>query len=869
MSMPGGTTDPAIVLSNVWKIFGERSEEALAAIETEQLDKAEVQSRFNCIVGVADASIEVARGEIFCVMGLSGSGKSTLVRHINRLLEPTSGRIEVEGQDVMAMGDDALRRLRAQTIGMVFQNFGLLPHRTVRDNVGLPLEVQSVPKLDRFDQAERCLDLVDLGDWGDSFAHELSGGMQQRVGLARALAADPDILLMDEPFSALDPLIRRQLQAEFMALSKELHKTTVFITHDLDEAIRIGDRIAIMKDGRIVQTGTPEEIVTDPADDYVADFVSGISRLKLVHAAKIMRPLPTPGETGMDLTSAPRAPVGADLDSLVDLVLSQREDIVIVDESGAEVGLVTQTDLLRGVQGGKEQPVEVETQSAAAFEVGAATSRKEQNALIAEFVGRGAGHYIPAFRRIGEGRWGVINLGAVVFGPIWAGARSLWSVFWAFVILELIGLVQIGRGFLGDLGSEAAARAASLLARADARAERAADAAASGADNAARLAASADRLRDIAASAQTEADALSAQSTQVALIGLGIFVVVKLIEALTADRALEWRFTHWRSDRSIRSGLSWVGAAIATLLVAFIYPVTIYRFSAAEPPAWLTTFPADNAIRASAARWIDHAFDWLAIAGEGFFDSVTAVVRALLDTLELMLVATPWPVVMVAICAIAWLLAGARVAIFTAVALAYLALFGFWEKSMATVALLGAAAVICVVIGVPLGIWFAKSDRAYAAARPVLDFMQTMPAFVYLIPVIAFFGTGKPPGILATLVFGMPPVIRLTALGMKGVPYDVTEAASAFGATRTFRLWKVELPLAMPSIKTGINQTILMCLSMVVIASLIGAKGLGEDVLEALQYAAEGQGMLAGLAILFCAMALDRIVAGRAPAKSA
>ena len=181
---------------------------------------------------------------------------------------------------------------------------------------------------------------------------------------------------------------------------------------------------------------------------------------------------------------------------------------------------------------------------------------------------------------------------------------------------------------------------------------------------------------------------------------------------------------------------------------------------------------------------------------------------------------------------------------------------------MITVSLLGAAAFLCLSMGIPLGIWFGKSDRAYNAALPILDFMQTMPAFVYLIPIIAFFGTGKPPGVLATIIFGMPPVIRLTALGMRGVPEATKEAAVAFGATRWMLLKEVELPLAMPSIMTGINQTILMCLSMVVIASLIGAKGLGQDVLIALQYAAKGQGMLAGLAILFCAMVIDRIIQG-------
>ena len=840
----------------------------MTAICAEGLDKAEVLARFGCVVGVADASFSVRRGEVFCVMGLSGSGKSTLVRHINRLLEPSAGSITIEGEDVTALSGEALRRLRAKKIGMVFQNFALLPHRTVRDNVGLPLEVQGIPKLDRYDRAERCLKIVDLGAWGDKFAHELSGGMQQRVGLARALAADPDILLMDEPFSALDPLIRRQLQTEFLALSRELHKTTVFITHDLDEAIRIGHRIAIMKDGRIVQIGTPEEIVTEPVDDYVAEFVAGISRLKLVHAGKIMRPLPAPLQAAPDCSHAPRASVGADLDELIDLAIEHGEDIVIVDDAGRAVGLVSHPDLLRGVQGGKEQGVRIEREPTAAFEASAGPSHEEQDARIAEFVGPGADHYVRTFRSIGAGRYAVFNFAAALLGPVWAGARSLWPLFWPFVILEMIALVQIARAFLGDLGSDAAARAAALLARAEERAESAAAATAAGAENAVRLAESAERLRQTAAAALAEAEALSAQSTSIALVGLALLVVVKLFEGFIADRALEKRFTLWRSNRSIGTGISWTGAAVAASLAAFVYPLTIYRFAADSPPVWLTTFPAETDFRANAARTMDAGFDWLAAAGEGLFDSITLAIRALLDALELMLVATPWPVVMVAICAIAWLLAGPRVLIFTAAALAYLALFGFWEKAMATVALLGAAAVICVILGVPLGIWFSKSNRAYAVARPVLDFMQTMPAFVYLIPVIAFFGTGKPPGILATLVFGMPPVIRLTALGMKGVPESVKEAASAFGATWRFQLWKVELPLAMPSIQTGINQTILMCLSMVVIASLIGAKGLGEDVLEALQYAAEGQGMLAGLAILFCAMVLDRIVAGRPPAKS-
>ena len=297
-------------------------------------------------------------------------------------------------------------------------------------------------------------------------------------------------------------------------------------------------------------------------------------------------------------------------------------------------------------------------------------------------------------------------------------------------------------------------------------------------------------------------------------------------------------------------------------LITAIYGITLYAVVAAAPPGWLTTFPADKALFAAVEGWLDAGFVATYDAGRGAFDGIRNAIRLLVEGFEMVLVGTPWPVVMLVICTLGWQIAGPRVAIFTAAALAYLGLFGFWELSMLTVALLGAAAILCILFGIPLGIWFARSKRANAAAQPVLDFMQTMPAFVYLIPVIAFFCTGKPPGIIATLIFGMPPVIRLTTLGLNGVSDEVKEAARAYGATEWQVLRGVELPLAKASILAGINQTILMCLSMVVIASLIGAQGLGSVVLQSLQYAAKGQGLLAGLAILLCAMVIDRIVQG-------
>lgn len=350
------TREDVIRCEGIWKIFGDKSREAMAAVRSQGLSKTDIREKFDCVVGVQDASFTVGRGEIFCIMGLSGSGKSTLIRHINRLIEPTSGAVWIEGQNVNAMNAEALRRLRAEKIGMVFQSMALMPHRTVRDNVAFSLEVRGKSEAERAKVAATAIDMVDLTGWDRKYPDELSGGMQQRVGLARALAADPTILLMDEPFSALDPLIRRQLQGTFMELSAELHKTTVFITHDLDEAIRIGDRIAIMKDGVLVQIGTPEEIVTRPADDYVADFVAGISKLDLVTAARIMQPFAAyvqangPQDTGTWPVGKPEDK----LNELVDLAVGTDHPILVA-VAGQPVGVVTKRALLRGIQGRDEE----------------------------------------------------------------------------------------------------------------------------------------------------------------------------------------------------------------------------------------------------------------------------------------------------------------------------------------------------------------------------------------------------------------------------------------------------------------------------------------------------------------------------------
>jgi glycine betaine/proline transport system ATP-binding protein len=339
-----------IEIQKVSKIFGNASPEVLEAIADNRVSKQEALEKYNAVIGVLDVSFNVNPGEIFCVMGLSGSGKSTLVRHINRLLEPTLGKILIDGQDVMALEKEALQAFRNKKIGMVFQNFALMPHRSVIDNIALPLEIRGVNKNQRYRRAEEILNIVELTGWGSKYAHELSGGMQQRVGLARALAADPEILLMDEPFSALDPLIRRQLQAEFIKLSRQLKKTTVFITHDLDEAVKVGHRIAIMRDGKVIQVGTPEEIIMNPANDYVADFVKGISRLEVVKARSIMAPLQeferAHGSVG---EHAVRMSGEVTLSVLVEKLVTSEQPILIEDHDHSVLGVVTQNALLQSI----------------------------------------------------------------------------------------------------------------------------------------------------------------------------------------------------------------------------------------------------------------------------------------------------------------------------------------------------------------------------------------------------------------------------------------------------------------------------------------------------------------------------------------
>ncbi|WP_435224998.1 quaternary amine ABC transporter ATP-binding protein [Streptomyces sp. Tue6028] len=281
--------EPVFSVHNLWKVFGPKAERVPADPELAALAPAELRSRTGCTAAVRDVGFDVRKGEVFVVMGLSGSGKSTLVRCLTRLIEPTSGSLAIDGEDVLAMDRTRLRELRRHRAAMVFQHFGLLPHRTVLDNVAYGLEIQGVGKEERRARAAEIVTKVGLEGLEQRRPGQLSGGQQQRVGLARALAVDPEVLLFDEPFSALDPLIRRDMQEEVVRLHREEGRTMVFITHDLNEALRLGDRIALMRDGRIVQLGTPEEIVGSPADDYVREFVRDVPREQVVTVRTAMR----------------------------------------------------------------------------------------------------------------------------------------------------------------------------------------------------------------------------------------------------------------------------------------------------------------------------------------------------------------------------------------------------------------------------------------------------------------------------------------------------------------------------------------------------------------------------------------------------
>ena len=332
--------EPTVSCRGVWKVYGPDAAKIIGSPDAD-LPRAELLEKTGCVAAVRDVSFDVGAGEVFVVMGLSGSGKSTLVRMINRLHDPTAGQIMIDGEDVLKLSAERLRELRRRKISMVFQHFGLFPHRRIVDNVAYGLEIRGLEKEERTRKAGEVLETVGLAGWGDHYPDELSGGMQQRVGLARALATEPEIMLFDEPFSALDPLIRRDMQDEVVRLQRELQKTMIFITHDLMEALKLGDRIAIMKDGAFVQVGTPEEVVAHPANDYVADFTRDVPRAHVLTVRSIM--VPAPSGNGLDYGGdvAPDAVV----QELLSRFATSDQPLRVVDD-GAVLGFVDRSTVM-------------------------------------------------------------------------------------------------------------------------------------------------------------------------------------------------------------------------------------------------------------------------------------------------------------------------------------------------------------------------------------------------------------------------------------------------------------------------------------------------------------------------------------------
>ena len=339
-----------IVCKNIWKIFGNNEKNILKNLDL-KLSRDEVQEKTGHVVAVKDVSFSIQKGETFVVMGLSGSGKSTLVRCLTRLIEPTSGSVIIDDTDVTKISRNKLLDLRRNKMSMVFQHFGLFPHRTVLENISYGLEIRGERKQDRLDKAMESLNLVGLKGWHNNYPRELSGGMQQRVGLARAMAVEPEILIFDEPFSALDPLIRREMQDELLDIQRKLQRTMVFITHDFLEAIKMGDHIAIMKDGEISQVGTPEEIVANPIDQYVKDFCEDVPKYKVLSAGKVMRKNCSEEVKSLFLDKTKCINDNAKIETLIDQICENDTPYPIIDsQSGELIGEIDRTIVMKSMK---------------------------------------------------------------------------------------------------------------------------------------------------------------------------------------------------------------------------------------------------------------------------------------------------------------------------------------------------------------------------------------------------------------------------------------------------------------------------------------------------------------------------------------
>ncbi len=733
-----------IEVQGLWKVFGNQPERATESLHVVKSRK-EIQEELNLVVGLRDVTFNVDPGEVFVVMGLSGSGKSTLVRCLTRLIEPTMGHVRFNGEHVLAYEQEDLIQFRRRKVAMVFQNYGLLPHRRVLDNVAYGLEVQGLDEETRYQRAKEAIETVGLLGWEDYYPREMSGGMKQRVGLARALAVNANVLLMDEPFSGLDPLIRREMQDLLITLQSELDKTIVFITHDLDEALKVGDRIAIMRDGEIIQLGSPEEIVSQPADDYVAEFVQDVSKAKVIRVKAIMQEAPAVIHEQRGPQAALRTMQERNFDWL--FLLNQNGNLRGVLDRDRVAAVSSER-----VDGLQHAPVEK-----------ALTISPDDS--IEDIVPKAAQTELPLAVVDGQG---------LLVGEVSRNA----------LLLSLVN---------GNTG------------------ERPTDT---------------ERSKWVAAEPDTLAETASGKSSG----------------AVAADLFHHLQFYVWSSI-----------ALLATLAVCLV----VWQPGMKFPVEW------GRSIGVKVDEWVR----WLMLNGSWFFDGIKSAITKVLITIEDILLWIPWPVVILGVVLMAWKVSKRGMAIFAGFSMLLVGLMGrlpggtgtLWEGTMETMALIVVAVSISLLVGIPLGIIGSRSAFWDTAMRPLLDGMQTMPSFVYLVPGILFFGLGNVPAVIATVIYAVPPVIRLTNLGIRQVSVDAVEAARSFGTTSLQLLTKVQVPLALPTIMAGINQTTMLALSMVVVASLVGAGGLGEAVLRALGRQEAGNSAIAGLSIVVMAIIIDRI----------
>ena len=481
------------------------------------------------------------------------------------------------------------------------------------------------------------------------------------------------------------------------------------------------------------------------------------------------------------------------------------------------------------------------------------------------FVRTNTDYYSREFRRIGakSGFITSFNLMAALLGPIWFGARNIWNYALAFLIIETFSVVQIVRGSFGDITKDAREKIEKIQSTIDFRNQQLLSAKQNNPDKVEVYERAITSLERAMEGYVININTIEESAIWITISGVFILLITKCVQGFISNIILERRYSEWLSDHSINQGMTANHFLLSFIFTFIIMFLSVINYSFPGYLVFLDQFPTHPDIRINSINFVESSFDLAVVKGDAVFTAITIGIRSVLDFLELLFVTTPWVVIVTAIVVLTALSAGVKTAIYSAAFLSYMGFLGFWEKAMTTLALLGTAALLSIVIGIPLGVFCARRYRFYAIIRPIMDFMQTMPAFVFMIPVIAFFGTGKVAAVIITMIFGGTPVVRLTVLGLRGVDETIREAAIAYGASKWYLLRKIDLPLAAPSILAGVNQTVMLSLAMVVVASLIGAKGLGQDVLEALQYANVGQGILAGVAILFVALILDRVVQGR------